>query len=124
MLEEKIPLLREILVDAELHPENFDLTDWAWMSLVTCDTTVCIGGSAVLKTGHHIDWANRSNDGKCHYTTDGRWIAHVAQEELGLSDVEAARLFFCGSLDEAWQVAERISDGQITREALYATANG
>ena len=61
MLEAKILLLQEILVDAEAHPESYDLRHWAATrvgpELGLCGTTVCIGGSAVLRTGHEIDWS-------------------------------------------------------------------
>lgn len=122
MLESKIPLLREILMDAEAHPEGIDLQCWARLIPSTCTTTVCIAGSAVLKTGHGVDWNNQGREGYCGYTAQGDLIERVAQEELGLSDCEASELFYCGTLDRAWEVVERISGGQITREVSYATA--
>lgn len=69
MLEAKIPLLQEILVDAETHPESYDPQHWAAVrvepELGLCGTTVCIGGSAVLRTGHRIDWFETYPGGGC-----------------------------------------------------------
>jgi hypothetical protein len=113
-MEINVPLLRKTLEYADAHPEEIKLDTWAMKT--ACGTTACIAGTAVVLAGHEIDWNSKS---LCFYgvscVTDGRFIVDVAEEELGLTEQQANELFYCSSLNEVWEAAERLTDGEIRR---------
>jgi hypothetical protein len=112
-----VPLLRKALEFAEAHPEEIELGSWAERS--SCGTTACIAGTIAILAGHEIDWASAvlDDDGLllADYVTDGRHIESVALDELGIDVGAAYQLFYCGDLDEVWEVAEELTNGEIQR---------
>jgi hypothetical protein len=112
-----VPLLRKALEFAETHPEEIELGSWAVRS--SCGTTACIAGTIAILAGHKIDWssATRHVHGllSADYVTDGRHIESVAMTEIGIDDGSAYQLFYCEDLDEVWEVAEELTNGEIQR---------
>lgn len=110
-----IPLLRKTLEYAEAHPEEIDLGMWAYRG--ACGTTACIAGVTVTLTGHTIDWERPAYPGSTEfpYITDGRRIEDTAREELGLTGLEVNLLFYQHTLDQVWETAEEITDGEISK---------
>lgn len=101
-----VPLLRRTLEYATEHPEETDLGAWAYRT--PCGTVACIAARAVILAGYEIE-------GDSDRMADGRCIRDVAQEILGLSLEQDRMLFFCTTIDQAWEVAEHITDGDIQR---------
>lgn len=120
MKKSGIPLLRKALEDAEANPGTTDLSWWARRT--PCGTTMCLAARVATAAGYEIDWTRSFRGDEtslpgdlCSYTTSGALIADVACRELGLTPWEEKRLFYRGTLDEAWAAAERITGGEITK---------
>lgn len=108
-----VPLLRKALEFAEAHPEEIELGSWA--KKTACGTTACIAGTIAILTGHQLKWELDEDGVWADYVTDGRHIESVAMTEIGVDDDAAYQLFYCEDLDEVWEVAEELTNGEITR---------
>ena len=113
MTEIDVALLRKTLEYADAHPEGIRLDVWA--ERTSCGTTACIAGTAAILAGHEIDWDTMSWRRQAYLTVAGEHIADVACKELGLTETQENQLFYCKTLDDVWEAAERITDGEIRR---------
>lgn len=120
-----VPLLRKALDHITAHPEEWRQS-W-WVSKTDCGTACCLAGHVALMTGHEINWQSdvwrfaRGEDVSTASTVeDGRHIALVAQEELGLNDSQQETLFHAqNSLSELWHLASRFTNGEIEIPEAY-----
>lgn len=110
-----VPLLRKILDHITAHPEEHDQEVWA--ERTACGTVMCLAGHAAVMTGHTIAYERRANgDWMVRYCTNGEQIEDVARDALGLTYLQAAKLFDSqNSRDTLWDLAETFTDGQITQ---------
>lgn len=112
--ELNVPLFRKALEYVTEHPEEHDQDVWAYRT--RCGTKLCLAGTVAMLTGHAFVWDEFSDGAQAVWTTDGRSIADVAQDELGLDNVDANWLFNgCDTIDELWEAAEEITDSEIRR---------
>lgn len=103
-------LLRDTLEHVTAHRDELDQSEWAWKT--ACGTTMCLGGHAVVRAGHQIQWNVWSFAAGC--VTSGRSISEVAREVLDLTEDQADRLFAAGnSLVDLWRLASEFTDGRI-----------
>lgn len=107
-----VPLLRKTLEHAQTNPKEVDLR--AWAKKKKSGISGCLATIAAILAGHSVDWKRETLDGYI-YTTDGELIEDVGRRELGLTANQAANLFYCDSLDDAWEVAECLTHGEISR---------
>ena len=107
-----VPLLRKALEYITEHPEEHDQSSWARRT--PCGTTLCLAGTVAKLTGHDFSWDVFPD--LAFSTTTGRLISEVAQDELRIDNVDAHLLFHgCDTVDELWEAAEEITDGEIRR---------
>lgn len=96
-----VRLLEDTMALIEAHPEQHDQAHWfADMQSHDCETTFCFAGHAAILSG-----AQPPNDGQSWYVdpetglavlygTDGaQHVMVYAQNKLGLTDVQADKLF-------------------------------
>jgi hypothetical protein len=111
-------LIREVLSVIKENPERWNQS--IWMSSpepkFTCGTAMCVAGHAVSISDLDIKWVYSRWDKEYRGTLeDGRMIAKVAQELLGLTENEANTLFdanntFAELKTIAKQIAERAGE--------------
>jgi hypothetical protein len=113
-----VPLLRKTLEYITEHPEEHDQEMWGLKT--RCGTTYCLAGHAVQLAGHEIAWPPPccpECDGRekaAYLCADGRDIAEVAREELGLARDQAWCLFNSGkTLFGLWFMAREFTNGEI-----------
>lgn len=90
---------------------------------VSCGTTHCVAGWAVVKTGIPVKWEPITSDcSTTSKTVDGRAIIDVATKLLGLTDDQAERLFLDYEgrdvdgnvdVDSYWDEVADITGGEI-----------
>lgn len=81
-----VPLLRKIIRRITAHPEELNMGNW-------CDTASCIAGHACLASGY----AKGAFDTEVLKNGIKRSCSRAAQEELGLSNDQATKLFYTTS---------------------------
>jgi hypothetical protein len=83
---------------AQVTVENLNMDHWAGSDepRMTCNTTMCLAGHAVVAAGKALAWVQDTDSGEwqASTTTDGRSVEHFAAEYLGLDDDQANDLFF------------------------------
>jgi hypothetical protein len=84
-----LDLLDETLDYIETHQDEWDQSSWA--SRTECGTTCCFAGTVAVLTGHELRWDERNHS--TYHVTSGHSIEQVAREALGLTNIEADRLF-------------------------------
>ena|SRR5690348_2417744 len=107
-----VPLLRKALEYITEHPEEHNQRNWAQRT--SCGTTFCLAGTVAKLTGHDFIW-DLEGGTQALLVTNGREISEVAQDELGLDNVDAHLLFHCYDIRELWETVEEITDGEIRR---------
>lgn len=111
-----VPLLRKTLEHITAHPEEWDQAVWMRQSGRTeCGTAGCVAGWAVTFAGHTLDFESAVIFwGEAQYLDDGREIEQAAQDELGLTDDQADRLFAeHNALTDLWEMANEYTGGEI-----------
>lgn len=104
-----VELLQRVLDHITTHPEEHDQTWWAVRD--RCGATYCMAGHTVVMAGHRIDW-DSTDWPAC--LPDGFFT--TAARELGLSTYVAGRFFLDAvTIDDLWDLAEEISDGEVHR---------
>lgn len=103
----------EVLDKIRANPETFNMAYWAYMS--DCGTTYCLAGHAALLAGWEPAFEYFDAD-MCTKDNQRSFIFTVAAEHLGLTALEAARIFFKAvkTVDDLIQVIEH-----ETGEKLY-----
>lgn len=102
------PLVEQIITQLIDHPEQHDQAEYGLIT--ACGTQHCIGGWAVVLSGYEPDWtyleedeleamwAERGVTAVASYASDptlgGGSIDKLAQKLLGLTDTQAAGLFY------------------------------
>lgn len=79
---------REVLDQADAHPDSFDMGGWAYASPRSeCGTVACLAGWAMLKRGYTY---HQSGAGVvAFYRPDGSFVSYIADEAeylLGMAD--------------------------------------
>lgn len=96
--------LRAVLAHIKAHPKTWNQEHWAWPT--PCGTAHCFAGHAVVRAGYHIVGQ------VAHHPTPGvpdEPARRVAKRILGLTDVEADRLFYCyNALEDLERIVEEL----------------
>lgn len=108
--------LREVMIHVTYEPRRLDMGNWASTSQESpCGTTACIAGWAVILRGNLPVVISAD---KMHLPP-GRSAEWEGRELLGLTELEAARLFHVWN-DEVWEVVEDITKGLVNRAEVEA----
>jgi hypothetical protein len=106
-----VELLRKVEEKILAEPSRFDMS--TFVDRGVCGTTYCIGGWAATLSGKEVSNKYHKDDSK-----------DPGQEELGLTDEEADRLFYTNCwpeefLPEGWQETDDdVSESITARQAV------
>ena len=116
-----IPALRDVMTHVTAHRDQLNMNVWGVRE--ACGTTACIAGWQVILDPDYqpawrpiggrpdlqdLTWA-RDRDGGTHD------VDVAAARGLGLTAEQAEELFYADTLDEVWEVVERITEGAVRR---------
>ena len=110
------PLLQKALDHIEAHPDEHDQAHYASRTS-GCGTAYCLAGHVAVIEG----WTPIFRHGvtaTMAFQRDhvNRLANDIASEALGLNTVDAGVLFAAGNTrNDLWTMAERLTDGAITR---------
>jgi hypothetical protein len=112
--------LLDVLTFLAAHPERHDQN--FWLKKRDCGTVACLAGWAVLRNGYVEHYAPEIPDFfRGVYRSDDphqelRHVSYVAEEVLGLTPDEGARLFDeQNTLTDLWRLADEFTDGEVSR---------
>lgn len=112
-----VDLLRKVVLHITENPEQWSQEHWAVVN--ECGTTCCVAGWAAVFSGHSLEWLNTAGGlVQAAFVDDGiRTISDVAQEALGLDDMQA-RMLFGGDNDLAriWELAQSFAEGDLATD--------
>jgi hypothetical protein len=114
-------LAARILEEIAEHPEHHRQDAWlggtdrlAPGEPLTCDTTLCVAGHAVHKSGYFLSNEERGTEA-FKDGIDALPVATVARRELGLSAEDAEYLFHhCRTRAEVLDALQQLADGADT----------
>jgi hypothetical protein len=114
-----VPLLRKVLEHVTEHPDQHDQR--VWVKQTGCGTAACLAGWAVLIEGLDPDMSIACGYFGTEYLEDGRDIAVVAAELIGVdnprtvSDDAWGDHLFCqdNNIGDLWRIASELTRGEI-----------
>jgi hypothetical protein len=105
--------------------ENLNMDHWAASDApkMTCNTTMCFAGHAVVAAGKALRWQLDESTGEwaASMTTEGHSVEAFAADYLGLDDDQAEELFFetpAETVEELWDAIENLTD--VKRPSLVS----
>lgn len=118
-----VPLMLKTLDHIHEHPEEYDQREWA--TRTACGTKACFAGTAVRIAGYDFEFSYEDHD-DTDKLTNGQFVRDVARQELGLTGVESAALFYGGNtLKEVEDLVKLIIDGKsVHRPVIHFEPNG
>lgn len=110
---------------AAITDENLNMAHWAASDApkMTCNTTMCLAGHAVVAAGKALRWVLDEETGEWNAsdTTDRHSVEDFAAEYLGLDEDQAEELFFetpAETVEELWDAIENLTD--VKRPSLVS----
>jgi hypothetical protein len=102
-------LAKTVLDHLLAHPEQHNQDRWG--ERTECGTTMCVAGWTCELAGERLEWQRSSTTTGVGTwcTTDGVYIPRRAAQLLGLTEDEAARLFFTNK-DTALRNLKHLAD--------------
>lgn len=121
-----IPKLEAVMDQILTNPKQHDQSAWAQRSKrkPDCGTSYCFAGWAVTMAGYDMVWEEYHFSDLAFYcklpgATDWVYIEQVAQDVLGLTKVEADRLFSeSNTVEMLEQMVKNLANGADIGEGL------